>query len=412
MADDYSGGGIPGPAGGYDSWGPPGPGYPGGLWIVIDPPPGFQFPTPPVEQPPPPNPQVGVEELPPTNTSDPAPLPNPGGEYSGAPPLPSEPPPALQREMERAPDQLEWEVESDGTVLVGPEDEGEFVWGWFPDTREWELLDPGEWPMQFVPRPPPPRPARRDAPFEFPTLPRWPFPRRTRPTGPRRYPEIGPPGTPPLPDPNMIPLPLPDEMNPNPPPPWPRVIEFPDVPEIEAIPQPSIPAPQIEPWPAQPGAVPDTPPIPRPPPPARPAPAPPQTAPQPSPVQIPSMTPWERWFVLPLTRRRSSTPRPSPLQEWIRARDTPPSPVGDPVHPTTPPVVAQPVLPQPALPLPDLDLTPLNAMPLQFAQTGTRQDECKCDEDDERPEPRPSNVVAQVKGYRRRMSLNSLENLR
>lgn len=410
MADDYYGGGIPGPAGGYDSWGPPGPGYPGGLWIPIPPPPGFVFPTPPVDaQPPPsppPNPQVGVDELPPPNTSDPAPLPNPGGEY--APPggvvsgLPPEADYSMGPAVPAGPwtlEDIERAIDSDG--LDGGPGFDEIFHPW-PDV---------EWLPQFVPRPARP-PPRRDLPAPWPDLPTFPFPRRARPSGPRRYPEIGPPGTPPLPDPNMIPLPLPDEMNPNPPPPWPRVIEFPEAPPLEAIPQPSIPAPQIEPLPPLPGTSPDVSPIYRPPP--APAPAPPQTAPAPQPgqVQIPNMAPWERWFVLPLTRRRSSTPRPSPLQEWIRARDVPPPAIGEQL-PVAPPPTIQPV--NPTLPqLPDLDpLTPLNTQPLSLAaQTGTREDECKCEDEDEAREYRPSNVVAEVKPFRRRMSLNSLENLR
>jgi hypothetical protein len=469
--NDSDSGGITGPAGGYDSWSPPGPGYPGGLWIVIDPPPGFQFPTsPPVAQPapPPPAPSTGApDEIPPITfplPSGPAPstpeypreqLPSPehhqqapdGGGYPGGPP---------RYEWPDEPDQLAeefliWEAMRYEREGFDPE---EFVWDWIghnapreledymweeivmgPRTRqerarrsaeEWgrEFSVPPIWApsqvgtpppelLQFVPRPVRP-PPRTDQPFEWPNLPRWPFPRRERRVGPRRYPEIGPPGTPPLPDPNMIPLPLPEEMNPNPPPLPPRVIEFPEAPPLEAIPQPQIPAPQIEPWPVSPGAEPDTPPIPRAPP--APSPAPPSTAPAPQPgqIQVPQMTPWEQFIALPFFRRQRSDPRPSPLQEWIRARDVPPPAIGEQL-PVAQPAIAQPIVPSVPQPtLPDLlpDLTPINATPLSFAQPGTRTDECRCeDEEKEERELRPSNVIAEVRSFRRRMSLNSLENL-
>jgi len=54
-------------------------------------------------------------------------------------------------------------------------------------------------------------------------------------------------------------------------------------------------------------------------------------------------------------------------------------------------------------------LTRANLNPLSLAQT--QADECECRDPDER-EPNPSNVVAQVKNFARRMSQNSIDNLR
>ena len=96
-------------------------------------------------------------------------------------------------------------------------------------------------------------------------------------------------------------------------------------------------------------------------------------------------------------------------------QDVPPPVIGDQFPPpaiVSPPIGVQPI---PTLPLPDLipDLTRSNALPLSSAQPQSRTEECKCeDEEEEGKEPRPSNVVATVRGFRRRMSLNSLENLR
>ncbi|MNC95229.1 hypothetical protein D3C83_122990 [compost metagenome] len=60
-------------------------------------------------------------------------------------------------------------------------------------------------------------------------------------------------------------------------------------------------------------------------------------------------------------------------------------------------------------------LTPINTAPLPFANPLPRlnldpdEDECECD--DEKREPNPSNVVAGVQPFMRRMSQNSLDNL-
>lgn len=67
--------------------------------------------------------------------------------------------------------------------------------------------------------------------------------------------------------------------------------------------------------------------------------------------------------------------------------------------------------------IPDLDLTRDNATQLGFAQltqAQPKEDECVCEETPEEKEAnrRPSNKVAAVKPFQRRMSQNSLDNLR
>jgi len=71
----------------------------------------------------------------------------------------------------------------------------------------------------------------------------------------------------------------------------------------------------------------------------------------------------------------------------------------------TPPKVPQPFV----NPVP---LTPVEPAALPFAQPQpqTQRDDCEC-EDPERKRKRPSNVIARVKGFARRMSQNSLDNL-
>jgi hypothetical protein len=66
----------------------------------------------------------------------------------------------------------------------------------------------------------------------------------------------------------------------------------------------------------------------------------------------------------------------------------------------------------PPIPTP---LTPINAAPLPFAQPLPNlnldpEERCECEEGEKR-EPNPSNVVADVQPYMRRMSQNSLDNL-
>jgi hypothetical protein len=60
-----------------------------------------------------------------------------------------------------------------------------------------------------------------------------------------------------------------------------------------------------------------------------------------------------------------------------------------------------------------LGLTNPNALALGSAQRQRREECCKCeDEEEEKKMPRPSSVVAKVKAFARRMSQNSLDNLR
>ena len=62
-----------------------------------------------------------------------------------------------------------------------------------------------------------------------------------------------------------------------------------------------------------------------------------------------------------------------------------------------------------------MPLTPINPEVLAFSQplpeARRQRDECECPEP-ERKEKRPSRVVATIKSFARRMSQNSLDNLR
>ncbi len=241
--NDTPGGGIFNPAGGYDSWGDPtvspmGPGYPGGLWIEIPPPPGFVFPDAPPPVTPPPNPQVGVIGTPPPNTPEPAPLPNaegelppPGGVVSGIPGeqdysmgpgvmQPGGPQPSGYYEL-RGPGG-EYRLEPMYPRGEGPK------WFPFPDIHfnedAWPSAaqltqDMGQprtrpWPDRN-PFPPIPGPGRR-APRTLPRVPR----RRRRETQP--------------PEPFRWPTPFPPYR-------WPEEV-FPERP-LERIPQPTQPEP-------------------------------------------------------------------------------------------------------------------------------------------------------------------------
>jgi hypothetical protein len=58
-------------------------------------------------------------------------------------------------------------------------------------------------------------------------------------------------------------------------------------------------------------------------------------------------------------------------------------------------------------------LTPVTQPVLQLAAQPALQGDCKCPEPEaERKHPRPSRIVAKVKAFTRRMSQNSLDNLR
>jgi len=84
-------------------------------------------------------------------------------------------------------------------------------------------------------------------------------------------------------------------------------------------------------------------------------------------------------------------------------------PAGDPLpfaQPAVQPALQPNVEPQPRL-------TPVSQPVLQLALNPQAARECECPEpEDKRSDPRPSNVIAKVKAFARRMSQNSLDNLR
>jgi len=299
--------------------------------------------------------------------------------------------------------------------------EGYDFWEFAEDKR----LDPDEaefyWPrgpMGFVARP-----RRAPNPLEVPGRmppvyePGFPFPRRierrARPPQPSRLPEIFRRNFP-----APIPEPLPSERNPN------RVlppgIEIeraapPEVPapELPRMPQPRIPAPSSPPAPQFP--APSSPPAPRLPTPR----APRRVA---TPKRRTAAPRWPRVAGPAASAasilRRYIVRQPEPEQPRFLLRDFLPEVAPQPVAPPPTPQIAPPAqLPE----VPDLfaDLTPLTSPALPFAQPATRrrQDEPECREDEteeeaeERREANASNVIADVKSYRRRMSQNSLDNL-
>jgi hypothetical protein len=85
-------------------------------------------------------------------------------------------------------------------------------------------------------------------------------------------------------------------------------------------------------------------------------------------------------------------------------------PAGDPL-PFAQPWPSPATQPQPS-PATNPALTPVTQPVLQLALNPQTQ-KCECPEpESERAEPRPSRIVAQVKAFARRMSQNSLDNLR
>jgi len=103
------------------------------------------------------------------------------------------------------------------------------------------------------------------------------------------------------------------------------------------------------------------------------------------------------------------------LQRFTAPFDPVLQPVGSPVaQPAQPSPVAQPAQPIAS------PLTPANALALSLnpQATGTRrrnrQKDCECEETEEekKARARPSSKIATVKTFRRRMSQNSLDNLR
>jgi hypothetical protein len=213
--------------------------------------------------------------------------------------------------------------------------------------------------------------------------------------------------------------PLPD-INPNVPPPRPRPpIRTAPPPEMLPIPSPQIPAPGPvrQPAPA---------PIPSPRAPSIPLPQPGRVPPRPGPnrpTRVPRMprrvTNWPvrvaqslgaASILRPILRREKQST--SLLSRFTAPFDPVLNPIGETIAP--PPATAAP--PQVAEPI-TTPLTPANAIALSLnpQATGTRrktkEDECNCEEEKE-ARRRPSSKVATVKTYRRRMSQNSLDNLR
>lgn len=193
----------------------------------------------------------------------------------------------------------------------------------------------------------PPRRLPIPSPIPFPA-PRVPSPRRS--PGPDIIPPVKIPWPPPRPTPRPVPRPPAPEPVPRTAPPNP----------IPPAPSPTFPTPRTAPLP-QPG-------------PARaPAPAPsPSPSPMPRPMPRPFVQPWP--FVFPFPRRAQPD---RPYRRFV-----------NPLTPNRDPGVG---------------LNPLPAL----NPARERDDDCNCNEN----EPWPSNVVARVKSYGRRMSQWSLDNL-
>lgn len=255
---------------------------------------------------------------------------------------------------------------------------------------------------------------------------------RIEPTRPRRSPRRGPrvkPGRDPFVWPRRRrkadePLRRPVPRRSTPPPirklPAPGVPDWTSpYPEIKTPPPVKLPRPTTQPLPPPLKIpAPTTPPPSSPVPPARPD----IRLPQPGvPLPVPT-SPQKR----PQPARRAM-PRPMPRPARLPA---PGFPVPLPRSPSTQPrrflwpdVTPSPLLPQPSpAPAPSpapstpapTPLTPLNVDPLQFAQNPQPQparERDRCEEARERRR-RPSSIVAKVKAYGRRMSQNSLDNLR
>ena len=284
-------------------------------------------------------------------------------------------------------------------------DEAEYYWP--PHLGGFVMGQPRRQPQPELPR----RPTRRTSP---PEVPRRREPLRTR----RRLDELFPRRLP-------IPPPRGDEIAPYPvappipPPPAPPPLEVPappaaPEPEVAPVPAPRIPQPEVPEresptWPNVPA------PIPRPLPAPRPAPRLPRRV-----HPAPRVARWPRVAgpavsVAAILRRyivRRPESEPAPRFNF---RDVISEPVADPL-PFAPPATP---LPETALPrVPELvpDLTPLQAAALPFAQLAPQAQECRepetKEEREERRERNASNVVASVRTYRRRMSQNSLDNLR
>lgn len=192
--------------------------------------------------------------------------------------------------------------------------------------------------------------------------------------------------TQPLPDkpkkPTPVPLPRPVLELPRPPPPG-ALEREPYTPEVpRSVPTPTpVPLPQPEKQTRK------------------------QTRPQPSPQ------PW--WLRLPIPRpilRARARPKPLPFVNPSAS----PLPVASPAPSPAPLPFAPPQL-QPPLPgggsfEQPQGLTRSEPRPLSLTEPPIERDDCKC-ETRRRPK-RPSNKIASVTPFRRRMSQNSLDNLR
>lgn len=230
-----------------------------------------------------------------------------------------------------------------------------FVW----PRRRRKADEPLRRPVPRVPRPPPIRKVP-------PHVPDWTSP---FPPSPRKLP-------PPRPAPSKQPLPVPPVT-------IPRTAPKTPPPKTPAPTVPRMPIPGFPPAPGSPGSPA---PMPRPIPRGRPAPQPvPRVFPVPLPLPRSSPDP-----------RRFSVPLPQPL----------PEPAPSPAPAPNPLPFANP-LPSPA-PAP---LTRFNLDPLPFLNPQPDSERDRCEDERERRR-KPSNVIARVKAYSRRMSQWSLDNLR
>lgn len=202
--------------------------------------------------------------------------------------------------------------------------------------------------------------------------------------------------------------PTPDEMAPYPVEPWPRVRTFPSPPRPLEVPPVAIPAPRAPSAPTIPQQSPMPPALPLPQPSPRAPRAPRPRAPRARTARVPVLTRVAQLAGLSILRpilRRSRVARPELLRERTARIENP---------------IEERLQPDTALP----GLTPIQGTALGFAaQPSTvpqsrrsRQRDCECEEtEEEKEEERErsrSNVVAKVKPYNRRMSQNSLDNLR
>ncbi len=437
MAGGFPGRTIDTPGGGNPS--PDGPDITLPGWPF---PPPYTLPLPLPTRPPRPPPVDAQPTLPPA-------APPPSTELPPSPPLlpeigpqsPDDPPAGDLGELIRLGDPAEpgvptlppgglWSIIfEDDSALIGTEpwprrdrerrrwpDTDTYPWSFGPGYG-FEERPPLHWPTEFVARAPR-RPPIEEVPYRRPPL--WPrVPRRTASPWPRnRYGGLDPR--------QNIPMPLPSERAPYPV--MPPGFELPPrigTPAPAPVPSEPVPAPSI---PAPEPTLPRAPaPMEAPPPPVITAPRLPPAPPRPR-VARPRIA-------RVLSRVGLGTTAASILRRYVVRRDeaeaVPRFDFRDVVQPPTEavplmpqpevaPPIAQPVSPVATLPAqPDLlpDLTPLNASALPFAQPNRRTEDCRCEDEteeeaEERREANASSVVAEVRTFRRRMSQNSLDNLR